>query len=211
MTMGTSWQYGEGDYRAIEDALRRSDYGRWFLGEYLARNRSEETDRLLDALDRLEVSFAEAATADPVPRLREIALEIDVALEGTLSHLCPEAGAGAPAEDAPVERILEAVEDINGFLETLHTRRVNLRLAEKIRCRLGDIQTACARVDAVAAPGLATLLAELRQRLAGVSAELAVDNPSAPPGADAHTPIPQQVIDELAAAFFSGGQWSAAR
>jgi len=210
MTMGTSWQYGEGDYRAIEDALMRSDYGRWFLGQYLARHRSEETESLLDALDRLELSFAEAATADPMPRLREIAVEIDVALEGTLSHLSAEAGAGEPAEEAPVEHILEAVEDINGFLETLHTRRVNLRLAEKIRCRLGDIQSACARVDAGAAPGVATLLAELRRRLAGISAELALAGPAAPQEAQARSAIPPRVIDELAAAFFSGGRAPAA-
>ncbi len=205
--MGTSWQYGEGDYRAIEDALMRSDYGRWFLGQYLARHRSGETERLLEALDRLEVSFAEATASDPLPRLREITLEIEAALERTLSQLSPQEHMSETDADTPVEHILEAVEDINGFLEGLNARRVNLRLPEKIRSRLFEIQSACARVDANAAPGLAGLLANLRQRLAGVSAELSADQPlAAITPRDDRAPIPERVIDELAAAVFSRGR-----
>lgn len=204
--MGTSWQYGEGDYRAIEDALMRSDYGRWFLGQYLARHRSEETERLLEALDRLELSFAEATTSDPLPRLRVITLEIEAALDRTLSHLSPQEDASGPDADTPVEHILEAVEDINGFLEALNARRVNLRLPEKIRSRLGEIQSACARVDANVAPGLAALLADLRHRLAGVSAELGADHPPGAFRVDDRAPIPERVIDELAAAVFACGR-----
>lgn len=202
MRMGTSWRYGERDYRAIEDALLRTDYGRWFLGQYLGRNRREETERLLDALDRLEASFAEAVAADPLPRLREIAAEI----EATLSRLSSHETAPEPAGDAPVESILEAVEDINGFLETLHARRVNLRLTEKIRGRLSDIQAACARVDTVAEPGLAVPLADLRQRLAGFSEALATENAQGFASAPHQARVPQRLIDELSAAFFGRRQ-----
>lgn len=206
MRMGTSWRYGERDYRAIEDALLRTDYGRWFLGQYLGRNRREETERLLDALDRLEASFAEAVAADPLPRLREIAAEIDAEIEATLSRLSSHETAPEPAGDAPVESILEAVEDINGFLETLHARRVNLRLTEKIRGRLSDIQAACARVDTVAEPGLAVLLADLRQRLAGFSEALATENAQGFASAPHQARVPQRLIDELSAAFFGRRQ-----
>ena len=204
MAMGTSWQYGEGDYRAIEDALMRSDYGRWFLDEYLTRNRSGETGRLLAALDRLEASLAEAAAADPLPRLQEIALEIDAALEGTLSQLGPGAVEAVGGSNTQVDSILEAVEDIDGFLGALHMRHVNLRLAEKIRARLAEIQSACGRVGYGDAPVLATVLRDLRRRLAGVSAELATEAPSRSARANDGPCIPGQLIDELAAVFCYG-------
>jgi len=212
MTMGTSWPFGERDYRAIEEALMRSDYGPWFLGEYLARNRSEETERLLEALERLEASFADAACADPLSRLREIAEEIDSALSTTLSSLeAPENWAEC-TDDTNVDRILEAVEDINGFIETLQSRRVHLRLPEKIRDRLKIIQAACARVDETQGdrPGLVALLADLRQRLAGVSQELAAPSPPAADVEGTDPRIPRRVIDELANAFFRGGETPAA-
>ncbi len=204
MAMETSWQYGEADYRAIEQALLRSDYGRWFLDEYLSRHRSEETQRLLAALERLEMSLAEAAAADPLSRLQEITLEIDAALEGTLSQLAPGDAEALSAPNTQVDSILEAVEDIDGFLATLHMRHVNLRLPEKIRARLAEIQSACAQVGSGDAAVLATVLGDLRRRLAGVSAELAAEAPSGSTRADDVSCIPHQLIDELAAVFCAG-------
>jgi len=195
--MGTSWSYGERDYRAIEDALMGSDYGRWFLSEYLARNRSEETQRLLEALDRLEDSLGTGLGADRLPRLREIALEIDAALGDALARIEPEAA--EPAHEPPVERILEAVEDINSFLESLSTRHVHQRLPEKIRARLADIEQCCARVDSrsQAAPGLAKVLADLRARLSAVGVELETADATA---REDGPRFPRKLLDELAAA-----------
>lgn len=197
-----SWFYGERDYRAIEDALLHSDYGRWFLSEYLARNRSEETRRLLDALDRLEASLGTGAEAERLPRLREIALEIDAALGDALERIEP-----APSCQTgwmpPAETILEAVEDINSFLEAMSARRVHQRLPEKIRGRLADIQRSCAQVDSEseAAQTLAGVLADLRRRLAAVSAELDTGRNAEPAAATARRVVPRKLLDELAAAF----------
>lgn len=200
--MGTSWFYGERDYRAIEDALLRSDYGRWFLSEYLARNRAEDTRRLLDALDRLESSLGARAEADRLPRLREIAQEIDAALGDALARIEP--APSEPGWSPPVETILEAVEDINGFLETMSARRVHQRLPEKIRCRLADIQHSCAQVDSGSevAQTLAELLADLRRRLAAVGAELDTEGAVEPIAvAGGRRVVPRKLLDELAAAF----------
>lgn len=193
--MGTSWSYGERDYRAIEDALMNSDYGRWFLSEYLARNRSEETQRLLEALDRLEASLGAGLEAERLPRLREIALEIDAALGDALARIEPEAC--LPATEPPLEAILEAVEDINSFLESLSARRVHQRLPEKIRARLADIQASCAQVDghSVAAQTLTEVLTDLRARLSAVEPELT----AAP--AEAEPRFPRRLLEELAEAF----------
>ncbi len=195
--MGTSWSYGERDYRAIEDALMGSDYGRWFLSEYLTRNRSDETQRLLDALDRLEASLGAGVNADRLPRLREIALEIDAALSDALARIGPQAA--EPAWEPPVETILEAVEDINSFLGSLSARRVQQRLAEKIRARLADIETSCAQVDgrSAAAQTLMQVLCDLRARLSAVDLELeAAENE-----AESRRRFPRKLLDELAAAF----------
>ncbi len=192
--MEWSWSYGERDYRAIEDALMGSDYGRWFLSEYLARNRSEETQRLLEALDRLEASLGAGLGAERLPRLREIALEIDAALGDAIARIEPETA--APASEPPVETILEAVEDINSFLETLSARHVNQRLPEKIRARLADIQASCTRVDSrsEAAQTLIEVLSDLRARLSAVDLELdAVETEGTPR-------FPRRLLEELAAA-----------
>lgn len=199
--MGMSWFYGERDYRAIEDALMRSDYGRWFLGEYLARNRSDETQALLEALERLEASLGDGVGTEQVPRLREIALEIDAALDEAIAGIADEAG--HPRQDAPaVDTILEAVEDINGFLEAMAARRVQKRLPVKIRARLADIQHACARVDtrSHAAPGLIEMLKDLRARLREIGMALEDAHAEAGESETAHH-FPRKLLDELAAAF----------
>jgi len=199
--MGMSWFYGERDYRAIEDALMRSDYGRWFLGEYLARNRSDETQALLEALERLEASLDDGVGAEQVPRLREIAMEIDAALDEAIAGMADEVE--HPQQDAPpVDEILEAVEDINGFLEAMAARRVQKRLPVKIRARLTDIQNACAQVDtrSYAAPGLIEMLKDLRARLREFGTALETAHTEAREGETAHQ-FPRKLLDELAAAF----------
>jgi len=195
--METSWSYGERDYRAIEDALMGSDYGRWFLGEYLARNRSEETQHLLEALDRLEASLDTGVNAQKLPRLREIALEIDAALGDAITRFEPESEA---VWEPPVDSILESVEDINSFLESLSARHVQERLPEKIRARLADIQASCMQVDSrsAAAQTLLEVFSDLRARLTAVGAELEETE------ARLHTPesrFPRKLLDELGAAL----------
>lgn len=199
--MAKSWSYGERDYRAIEDALMGSDYGRWFLGEYLARNRSEETQRLLEALDRLEDSLGAGVNADRLPRLREIALEIDAALGDALARIEPETT--VPSLEPPVETILEAVEDINSFLESLTARRVHQRLSEKIRARLADIQASCAQVDSrsEAAQTLTQVLSDLRARLSAV--DVGLEAPDLSNDGDGPR-FPRKLLEELAAAFGPG-------
>jgi hypothetical protein len=55
---------GERDYKAILDAMLETDRGRWFLGEYVQRNRSEETKMLLAAISTLNEVIAERQQLD---------------------------------------------------------------------------------------------------------------------------------------------------
>ncbi|MDE2362583.1 MAG: hypothetical protein KGM42_07885 [Hyphomicrobiales bacterium] len=63
------------DYEAIEDAVMETARGRWFLLEYARRQRAAETQRLSDAVDRLESAIAGMATpaAAPAPREQPVA------------------------------------------------------------------------------------------------------------------------------------------
>ena len=54
------------DYAAIEDAVMETARGRWFLLEYARRQRAVETQRLTDAVDRLEGVIAGMSSA-PAP------------------------------------------------------------------------------------------------------------------------------------------------
>jgi hypothetical protein len=53
----------EDDYQAFCAALETSARGRWFLSEYARRNRTADTQILLDALARLEARIAADGTA----------------------------------------------------------------------------------------------------------------------------------------------------
>ena len=53
------------DYSMIEQAVMETARGRWFLLEYARRQRAAETQRLADAVDRLEALLARAPQTEP--------------------------------------------------------------------------------------------------------------------------------------------------
>jgi hypothetical protein len=133
------------DYDRIEAAVMETVRGRWFLLEYARRQRAAETDRLVQAVDRLERYVAtriEEPEAEPAGewrlprRLAERAREFAATLRasGLDETLCAQADAladqfAAYAEPAPpaaaeisaapqVEPPIEAVEAPAPFEET---------------------------------------------------------------------------------------------
>lgn len=170
--MSTPKPLGEQDYQAIEQALLESDYGRWFLSEYLVRNRSDETRALLDALGKLEAQICEQHSLLQLPRLRQIVQEIDAALRAALKDSLSGANEHSPTtnpelSEGAVEMILEAVEDVHSFFQSLQVRNVHVRLYEKIETRLADIQKACAQLDANGGSmePIRPLLRDLKERI----------------------------------------------
>ncbi|MGQ0486233.1 MAG: hypothetical protein ACT4SY_12880 [Hyphomicrobiales bacterium] len=63
---GRSLDFGSGDYDAIERAVMETPRGRWFLAQRDQRQRMGETQRILDALKKLEGVLA-AIPAHPPP------------------------------------------------------------------------------------------------------------------------------------------------
>ncbi|MBY0612192.1 MAG: protein phosphatase CheZ [Beijerinckiaceae bacterium] len=59
MTQLPSVQYSSIDYETIEAAVVETERGRWFLSEYQRRNRHADTQQVLGAIERMQVSLVE--------------------------------------------------------------------------------------------------------------------------------------------------------
>ena len=75
------------DYESIEAAVMETARGRWFLLEYARRQRAAETQRLADAVDRLEAVIAGAAAAPETPAAVAVVSADMAALAERLSDL----------------------------------------------------------------------------------------------------------------------------
>ncbi len=71
---GRNLEFGPGDYDAIERAVMETPRGRWFLGQRDKRQRMDETQRILDALKKLEAVLAAPSTktAAQAPALKNL-------------------------------------------------------------------------------------------------------------------------------------------
>jgi chemotaxis protein CheZ len=150
-------------YAAIENALAATARGRWFLAEYTRRNRSAETEMLLEAIAKLEAAvlkpqrqtaagtvFGELVDmSEAIARTRrEIAqikppMQFDeqlVSATAELDHI-------VEATEKATSDILAAAEDIQEAAWTLRERGAETALCDKIDQRATDIYTACSFQD----------------------------------------------------------------
>jgi hypothetical protein len=149
----------EDDYRAFCAALTSSARGRAFLEQYARRNRSADTQVLLDALARLEAHIrADRSAANTLrDQLRMLLIAIRLAR--------PEiAAAAAPARATKLRELLDMLE-----------RRIDLIAESKLEPaaarsapQQGEIETARARLAVVPPPD---------------EPELPIPQPAAPPPA----------------------------
>jgi chemotaxis regulatin CheY-phosphate phosphatase CheZ len=151
------------DYSAIEDALAATPRGRWFLAEYARRNRSAETEMLLEAIAKLEMAvlkpqrqtapsgvFGELVEmSEAIARSRrEIAqikppMQFDqqlVSATAELDHI-------VDATEKATSDILAATEEIQEAAWTLREQGTDIGLCDKIDQRATDIYTACSFQD----------------------------------------------------------------
>lgn len=73
-------------YDAIEDAVRETERGRWFLTEYARRNRNADTEVLLDAIRRIE-NVVTTDRPDDVGRFRGDLMEMADAIARTRAEV----------------------------------------------------------------------------------------------------------------------------
>ena len=58
---------GDIEFDAIEEAITQNPRGRWFLNEYARRNRAADTNRLVDAIERLYKEAIGRRAPEPAP------------------------------------------------------------------------------------------------------------------------------------------------
>ena len=153
------------DYVAIEDALAATPRGRWFLAEYARRNRTAETELLLEAIAKLETAvlkpqrqtamapghvFAELVEmSEAIARTRrEIAqIKPPMQFDQQLVSATEELDHIVEATEKATSDILAGAEEIQEVAWTLRERGTDIELCDKIDQRATDIYTACSFQD----------------------------------------------------------------
>jgi hypothetical protein len=150
----------DADYESIEAAVLQTARGRWFLAEYARRNRSADTELVLDAIARLEANLVgQSGTDAGRERLRSDLAAMARAIVRTraeISALLPadrQAGVVAQATealDAIVRTIEGATQDIGQAAERVQDAAWRLReggaspaLCDDLDRRAAEIYAAC--------------------------------------------------------------------
>ena len=143
--------------------LRASPRGRWFLAEYARRNRTAETDMLLEAIARLETAVLKPQRQAPPGNVFSELVEMSEAIARTrreIAQIKPphqfdkqlvsateELDHIVEATEKATSDILEAAEEIQEVAWTLRERGTDIELCDKIDQRATDIYTACSFQD----------------------------------------------------------------
>jgi chemotaxis regulatin CheY-phosphate phosphatase CheZ len=85
----------EADFEAIAAAVNETERGRWFLAEYARRNRHADTERVLEAVTRLERSLSARTDAAPSDTIRSTIADMAEAIARTKAEIA----AIRPSED----------------------------------------------------------------------------------------------------------------
>lgn len=151
------------DYEAIEAALLETVRGRWFLAEFSKRNRSADTNMLLDAISKLEATVLKPNAEKPDAAIRSDLIEMaeaisrtrkEIAAMGTSEQDDSKFTSATEELDAIVEStekatsdILEAAEDVQELAWVLREKGTDDEACDRLDARATDIYTACSFQD----------------------------------------------------------------
>jgi chemotaxis regulatin CheY-phosphate phosphatase CheZ len=163
---GSLTPISEAEFETIEAAVMETARGRWFLGEFARRNRTADTQVLLDAIGRLEQTVAGERAAQGMDRLRFDLMEMAKAIARTKSEIAAihstdqeqsRLTAASESLDGIVRTteqatsdILEAAEHIQETAWTLREDGVSEQHCDQLDRRATDIYTACSFQDLTA-------------------------------------------------------------
>lgn len=152
-----------GEYEAIEEALLESARGRWFLDEFSRRNRSQDTQVLLDAIERLGTTIAAPTTGANSELIRRDLIEMSEAISRTRQEIAAikppdesdsqiftateELDAIVEATEKATSDILEAAEEIQEAGWLLRETGEHAEICDKLDQRATDIYMACSFQD----------------------------------------------------------------
>ena len=156
----------EEDYKLIEGALMQNPRGRWFLEEYIQRNRPEDTQKLLSAIQRIENTLSEkqeAPASQEIDPIRMSIIEMSKAIAKTREEIASikpndtednqiitateELSAIVEATENATNTILEAAEEIQEAAWSLREEGASDTPCDKIDEKTTDIYTACSFQD----------------------------------------------------------------
>jgi len=199
-------------YDAIEDAVRETERGRWFLSEYARRNRNADTEVLLDAIRRIE-NVVTTDRPDDVGRFRGDLMEMADAIARTRAEVAALSTAeqgesrltvASEALDAIVratERatsdILSAAEEVQEAAWTLRETGIDSELCDALDRHATQIYTACSFQDLTAqrTSRVVHTLRYLENRIASMIGIWGSPEDAVPPlGEDA--PAPAAALDQ---------------
>lgn len=121
----------EEDYKLIEEALLQNPRGRWFLEEFLNRNRPEDTRKLLDAIQRIENSL-EVKNSQPEESLDPIRMSI-IEMSRAIAKTREEIKSIKPENDED-NQLLNASEELSAIVESTESAtNTILEAAEEIQ------------------------------------------------------------------------------
>ena len=155
----------EEDYDLIEKALIQNPRGRWFLEEYLKRNRPEDTQKLLGAIQRIENTLQQksAPAAEDIDPIRMSIIEMSKAIAKTREEInsikpdddsdnqlisaTEELSAIVESTESATNTILEAAEEIQEAGWTMREAGADGECCDKIDEKTTEIYTACSFQD----------------------------------------------------------------
>ena len=154
------------EYEAIEATMSGSARGRWFLAEFASRNRSADTNVLLDAIARLESAVTDGRGPDAVSHFRGDIMEMANAIGRTKAEIAAITDPGhdqtrlsiaSEALDAIVQAterattdILAAAEQVQESAWLLRENGIDAAACDALDRYATQIYTACSFQDLTA-------------------------------------------------------------
>lgn len=142
----------QADYDTIESAVMETERGRWFLAEYARRNRHADTERVLDAIEKLHANLQRQRSEARLERMRLELVEMARAIAFT--HV--EIGRIRP-QGLAASRLHVASGELNAIVKaTGEATSVILSAAEQVQQQAwtmreqGAPESACDTLDACA-------------------------------------------------------------
>ncbi len=150
-------------YAAIEAALTQHARGRWFLAEYARRNRTADTQMLLEAIIKLEAAVLRpqrqqelgtvlselVAMSEAIARTRREISQITPPhkLDAHLTNATEELDHVVEATETATSEILQAAEEVQEVAWILREKGTDAELCDTLDQRATDIYTACSFQD----------------------------------------------------------------
>lgn len=139
-------------YQALEDAVMQTPRGRWFLTEYARRNRIEETQTLLVAMQKLTESVNETRAATSLDIMRRELQEMSASIVQTRREI-----ASIKPTESGHNKIVSATEELDHIVRSTEQATADILTASERLQAIGTLlQTEgaepklCAEIDELA-------------------------------------------------------------